>query len=149
MSKVIEGTIRSESGFYVGDICYAMRRDLYHDYWGSKLGFESGIHTIPEIGFAFAVDNTAYGDGTYRGSDGFEYSVDAGVIGVVPLELATRRQYEDEDGRVFAQAGNATFRAEGGVFDIMLPDGTAIHIDTTNEYDEEDDDEDWRDEYAY
>lgn len=146
MSNVIEGTVRSESGFYVGDICYAMRDDLYHDFWGGKLGFRSGIHTIPEIGFAFAVDGTAYGDGSYIGSDGFDYGVDAGVIGVVPLELAAEDLY---GGRVFVQAGSASFRAEDGVFDITLPDGTAIHIDTTQEAEEEEDDEDWRAEYAY
>lgn len=31
---------------------------------------------------------TAFGDGAYEGNDGFRYGVDAGLLGVVPVEVA-------------------------------------------------------------
>lgn len=31
---MIKGTIKSDKGFYVGDICYALAEDVYHGVWG-------------------------------------------------------------------------------------------------------------------
>ena len=126
MANKIEGTISSNKGFYIGDICYALSDSIYDDVWGGS-GYEDGIHSVPESGYSFAVAGTAYGDGEYEDHQGRRYGVDAGNIGLVPEELA-----EDTDGgHYFEGGGEATFTAEDGVFEITLPSGEVVIIDTT------------------
>ena len=90
---------------------------------------------------AFVVGYTAYGDGVYEDQNGMMYPVDAGVIGLVPLEIVDEENWELAD----MIPGTAEFTCEDGVFDITLPDGTYIHIDTKDEerqytYEDEEDD---------
>jgi hypothetical protein len=70
--------------YYVGDICYALDDKVYDRVFGGE-DYESGCYTC-EDGF-FMVANTAYGDGSYKGTNGKEYAVDAGVIGIVSEKL--------------------------------------------------------------
>ena len=79
--------IKSDIGFYVGDICYVLADELYHKVWGGIYEYQDCVVKDPKTGLHFAVAGTAWGDGGYIGSDGVEYSVDAGVIGLVPIEL--------------------------------------------------------------
>ena len=132
----ITGTVKSNKGFYVGDICYALCDSIYHGVWGG-VDYSDGIYEDPETGLSFAVASTAYGDGTYEDDYGRTYGVDAGVIGLVPGELAEKGT---DGGHYFPGAGEATFTACGGVFDITLPSGETIHINTD---DYEDEDEEW------
>jgi len=74
-------------GIYVlGDPCYTVPDKDWHkllkscDYFNTPIGEVNG-HKI--LGFS-----TMYGDGTYRGSDGKSYPVDAGLIGLVPYVYA-------------------------------------------------------------
>ena len=139
METTIIGKVKSEKGFYVGDICYALSEIIYHDVWGGA-NYADGIYEEPETGLSFAVARTAYGDGTYYDDGGHSYPVDAGCIGIVPLELCERGT---GGGQVFDTPGEADFEACEGVFDITLPNRDTIHINTD---DEEDEDEDWCDE---
>lgn len=130
------GTITSKKGFYVGDICYAMYHELYDEFWGDQCGYDDGIHTIPDdsivpgtAGFKFAVASTAWGDGTYKDDDGRKYPVDAGVIGVLPLELVNFNNYTD-GGHIFELPGSCMFEADDGKFTISLPNAEIIRIDT-------------------
>lgn len=123
--------IESDRGFYVGDICYVLEDDVYHGVWGAS-HYEDGVWRDPKTGYSFAVAGTAFGDGTYYDSEGHEYGVDAGVIGIVPLELVGKPGGLD-DGRVIECAGCAGFDAKGGVFDIGFPNGEYIVIDTNEE----------------
>ena len=132
------GTIASKKGFYVGDICYSMYHELYDEFWGDQCGYDDGIHTIPDdsivpgtAGFKFAVASTAWGDGTYKDEDGREYPVDAGVIGVLPLELVNFNYYTD-GGHIFELPGSCEFEEYCGIFKIVLPDGEIVKIDTTD-----------------
>lgn len=130
----ITGTVTSEKGFYIGDLCYALNDDTYDEVWGGA-NYEDGIYTEPKTGLAFAVAGTAYGDGTYEDDHLRSYDVDAGNISLVPGELA-----EDTDGgHYFEGAGTATFEAEGGVFTITLPDGQSVYTNTADDLEEEDD----------
>ena len=142
----VEGTIDSEQGFYVGDICYALSNKNYHEEWGKKHGYEKGIYEID--GHKFAVGNTACGDGEYEGTDGYSYSVDAGVIGIMPMELCEKNDTEtlNQLGR-YVKAKRAEFKAEDGMFHIRFDTGETIDIDTQEcideGYDEFDIKEDW------
>ena len=88
---------------FIGDICYALDDEIYHEKWGKGLNWEDGeirTHGNGNCGPVCAVvGSTAYGDGCYKGSDGIEYGVDAGVIGVV--NLAYRRRDEDHSDALF------------------------------------------------
>ena len=134
MKDKITGKIKSEKGFYVGDICYALDDDTYDEVWGGA-NYDDGIYEVPGTGFSFAVAGTAYGDGTYYDDGGHEYSVDAGCIGLVPLELV---EQDTDGGQVFEIPGEAYFEACDGVFEIELPDGDTIIINTRDEEDGED-----------
>lgn len=72
-----------------------------------------------------------YGDGAYEGSNGLVFPVDAGVIGVLPLELCKENRDEYSDcGIIIDESGTVTFESEDGVFEIELPDGNRFTIDT-------------------
>ena len=76
---------------FVGDICYALDRDIYHDLWCNGMNCEEGL-----IGNYAVVADTEYGDGCYDGKE-TAYCVDAGVIGVTDIEhyLDSRHSIED------------------------------------------------------
>lgn len=128
--------IKSKKGFYVGDVCYALDDDIYYGVWG-EWGYCDGKYSVPNTEFAFAVAGTAYGDGEYADQKGRLYGVDAGVIGIVPLELVDPEY--DFGGQIFEGAGDAIFEADKGLFSVTLPSGEVIQINT----DDEDDDEEY------
>ena len=126
---LVAGTILSKRGFYIGDICYVLGHDFYYNVWGNQHGFGDGIFEDSDTSLRFAVAGTAYGDGCYHGSDGSEFSVDAGVIGLVPLELVEKVDGV-EDGKVVNVPGIAYFKSEDGHFEIETPDGKTLFINT-------------------
>lgn len=126
--------IRSNKGFYIGDTSYVLSDDVYQNFWGSKHHLADGLFTVnPIMHLAFAVAatayGTAYGDGFYFDSQGNDYPVSAGNIGLVPLELAAKERGL-RLGQVFLTPGAATFHWFEGVFTIKLPRDQLIRIDT-------------------
>ena len=138
--------IESRKGFYVGDICHVLGDRIYHGIWGAH-GYEDGEWTDPETGLSFAVAGTVYGDGTYFDEVGNEYPVDAGVIGVVPLELV-----EKEDGLKLGTVvyGNtASLEVKNG-WHIIQIDDEFVEINTgEDEYPEDDWHEEEEDDSEY
>lgn len=150
-------TLTSNKGFYIGDICYVLSDEVYHDIWGNQNSYQEGKIQVGD--YAFAVDRTAYGDGTYVDNNGTEYSVDAGVIGCVPFELIDMdKLHESYDPGadpidilnnlgLFVEGSQAEFETDDeGVFNVYVDNQVAIVIDTNHESDYEEDDED-SDEY--
>lgn len=133
---MIKEKISSEKGFYIGDICYALKKEDYRK-WG-EAGYADGKIKIGDA--AFVVASTAYGDGTYYGNNGVDYPVDAGNIGVVPLELVDNLEEKQKELwwnlDIHNTPGELLFKAGNGQFLIVLPNGEEIRIDT-------DDGEDW------
>lgn len=72
--------------YYIGDPCYVMATD--HDKWIDILEacdyFQEPYTDKGQTAVAFS---PAWGDGVYLDQDGREYSVDAGLIGAVPVSL--------------------------------------------------------------
>lgn len=110
MKKLIEsrGEVSFSGGFlanmvYVGDLCYCLNYDVYQEaielanYEGKFDSTASGMH----VEGAFV--STQYGDGDYIGSDGKEYAVDAGIIGIVNITSAAAT--EGEDFKIFSKLG--------------------------------------------
>lgn len=78
--------------YFLGDPCYAVPDELWMPLLESCEFFEgSSFGTVTKDGKNYEVlgFSTAYGDGCYHGSNGFSYWVDAGLIGLTPVELCT------------------------------------------------------------
>ncbi len=127
MNTPVEAQISSEKGFYLGDLCYALDRELYHTVWGGQR-YADGVFTMPN-GWQFAVAHTAEGDGYYEDNQRRGYGVDSGAIGLVPLELLAQ---SGAGGQQFPGGGQARFSAQGGQFAICLPSGEEILLDTNS-----------------
>ena len=77
--------------YAIGDPCYAVPDKDWDgllqscNYFESPIGYvNDGTQKFPVLAFS-----TKWGDGCYRGTDGKEYGVDAGLIGLVPVEIVT------------------------------------------------------------
>jgi hypothetical protein len=121
--------------YYVGDPCYA----IPDEEWGSLLkdtGF-FGLETDNTItnwddglyeyrGYTCFVDGTAYGDGVYCGQNGEEFGVDAGLIGIIPMDAIPN--FDCDGGE------EMTFEKD---FDVWTEDGVfyfdELVIDTKGE----------------
>jgi hypothetical protein len=68
--------------YYIGDVCYALKDILYDTVFGSN-GYANGHYALNDG--VFVVNSTAYGDGSYEGTNGYEYGVDAGIIGIASM----------------------------------------------------------------
>jgi hypothetical protein len=78
-----------EGSYVIGDPCYAVPDKDWDgllqscNYFESPIGYvKDGVQKFPVLAFG-----TKWGDGSYRGTDGRVYDVDAGLIGLVPVEL--------------------------------------------------------------
>ena len=125
--QAVKGKIYSKLGFVITDICYVLSEEHYTNSWGKRHHYSDGVFEIDD--FTFAVGSTAYGDGVYFDNEAHKYPVDAGNIGLVPLELVCKKDGL-QFGTVFGIPGEAEFSCENGVFDIILPNGHEIHINT-------------------
>lgn len=152
-------TLTSNKGFYIGDICYVLSDEVYHDIWGSQNSYQEG--KIQVGNYAFAVDRTAYGDGFYADNNGRNYSVDAGVIGCVPFELIDderlHKGYDPgadsinilNDLGLFVEGSRAEFETDdNGLFTVTVDNHISIVINTNYEAGYEEDDGDSEDDYS-
>lgn len=133
---------------FVGDICYALDRDIYHSVWGDAMDYEDGA-----IKNYAVVAGTEYGDGCYEGNE-TSYSVDAGVIGVTDIEHYMDPKHSVED---LPQLGTVVEIPSGqcevcfdtdtdGTFYITINDidtGKTVFKDTICTGDDKEDWDDW------
>ena len=97
--------------YLIGDPCYAFDNDDPNgDLWNKWLdacweGLDADRTQIMYgrvSTYLIAASGTEHGDGTYYDQDGFEYSVDAGLLGAVPVSALhstypklARKNYDD------------------------------------------------------
>ena len=136
---------------FVGDICYALDRDIYHSVWGDTMDYKDGA-----IKNCAVVAGTEYGDGSYEGNE-TSYSVDAGIIGVTDIEHYMDLKHSVED---LPQLGAVVEIPSGqcevcfdadtdGTFYITINDidtGRTVFKDTICTGDDKEDWDDWDDE---
>lgn len=143
------GTIKSSTGkFYIGDPCYALPDEIYHNIWGDKYDFEDGlIETDTE---AWLVHGTAYGDGCY-GPNG-EYPVDSGTISVIPTSLIDEDKlhgYSMELGQIYSgEEATMNWVGQTGTFQIEIKNPDKYIEIVTGDYPDEDEDS-WDNEEEY
>ena len=150
------GIIRSPK-LFIGDICYALNEDDYQILWGDRLRFNDGRIRNDEEDNEAIVVSTAYGDGSYRGSDGKDYDVDAGNIGVVGSNYFAKDFNEDDDSLgtlIEVPGGDAQVSVsyDNGTIRIVIKDchgGAELYnvsintAESDDEYDDEYDDGPW------
>lgn len=119
----IQGKIKSDIGFYIGDPLYVFTEDQYNEFW-SDAGFDNGI--LPAGELSWAVASASNRDGSHFDNHGREYLCDTASIALIPMELVS---YENEPGHYFICPGTARFIWEDDVFNITLPTGEIIVIE--------------------
>ena len=134
-------TINVKNGFYVGDLCYALSDEVYRGVWGAN-DYEIGKYE--HDGKEFAMVNTAYGDGCYYGSDGFEYPVDAGIIGICDLDLAVKDF--GNLGQIYYYTGEVTIVYDNGTIYVQFGDDTIVIPTDSDDFGYEDEWPDYSDE---
>lgn len=152
---------RKMPGVYIGDPCYILPEDFYNKFWGETHNYEDGAFTTEEGRPVMIVQGTAYGDGCYDGNIhnyainnhcSHDFPVDAGVLAVVNLEFADPEKIKEVEnsglGVIFRTPCDTIILNENeGEFDFFIcANGDYlynIHIDTCDEYSEEDEEEPW------
>lgn len=75
--------------YYIGDCCYVIGDetpafdwvdDFLEQFWVDSENINLGGHQIVAY-------NTSHGDGVYPSNVGFEFPVDAGLIGIIPKDV--------------------------------------------------------------
>ena len=94
--KISKVEVEVPAGRYIlGDPCYAVPEDKWMELLESCNYFENPIGTFSQYtrgdthNYYIVAFSTRWGDGSYRGTDGNVYPVDAGLIGLVPWEAST------------------------------------------------------------
>lgn len=125
-------TIEVPAGRYViGDPCYAISGSKRWSGFGNSCDWFDGS-AIARLGDQWIVGfGTAYGDGLYRGSDGNNYPVDSGLLGLVPVEFADTTQ----DLPIIEMSSSGLCFYDNGVIHLG-----PVKIDT-------DPDDEWEDEW--
>jgi len=72
--------------YFLGDPCYAIDNADWHDFLDRTDFMDSVDDQNGKIAFGFS---TAYGDGTYKASNGYKFGVDSGTIGLVHIDRAS------------------------------------------------------------
>ncbi len=113
----IQGEIKSDIGFYIGDPVYVFSEDDYNTLWGD-VGFNNGIHPAGEL--SWAVASASDRDGSHYDDYGREYVCDTASLALIPMEYVS---VKTELGYFFNCPGTAEFLWEDDVFTITLPTG--------------------------
>jgi hypothetical protein len=110
--------------YYIGDLCYALESEVYDTIFGSLGGYDSGLYQEKGTENFFLVDNTAYGDGLYHGTDGKEFGVDAGIIGICPKALCKQDgnggQFYTFKEPVKCRFGSGKFEFRSGYIHLVI-----------------------------
>jgi hypothetical protein len=132
--------------YYIGDLCYVLG-----DSWIYKKAWDAIDYAVPAFfrsdSGCIVIDRTAHGDGCYSDIDNRFYSVDAGVISIVSIELIenhlkylrtlhnrnTTKPYTmkrlTDGGHVFTFQEEVTINFSKGLFRVWSGD-TRVWIDT-------------------
>ena len=145
--KIRNVEVEVPAGQYVlGDPCYAVPDSNWDEllqscnFFENPIGYiKDGMQQFPVLAFS-----TRWGDGCYKGSDGQNYPVDAGLIGLVPWAVC-KDVIRDDLSEVITFDKPTKCSSNG---DGKLRFGhITIDTDPADEEDEDDEYEDEDDEY--
>lgn len=138
--------------YYIGDPCYVFGEDwndgralFFTGKTDEKLDNAKGMCDVildggdTYRGHKFFAHFTAHGDGSFVGSNGFDFGVDAGLLGAIPLELVTKKEGLTCGVIVSAPRG-LTCSEDNGSFYFEVAGGESIIIETDYQEDDEEND---------
>lgn len=146
--KISKVEVEVPAGKYIlGDPCYAVPDGEWMellescDYFNTPIGTirrspKQGTFNVMET-FKIVAFSTRWGDGCYEGTDGCMYPVDAGLIGLVPVEVVGMESLRSDLCTVITFTTPVKCSSDG---EGKLRFGS-ITIDTDPAQDEEEDDE--------
>jgi len=108
--------------YYISDPCYIIKDEDWYTLLDSCNFFNNPIGDIK--GFKCYASSTAFGDGEYFDQNGNSYSVDSGLIGLVPVD------YTEHNTRSIIISNPSNFGYKDGV--IYLEG--YFYINTDNMY---------------
>jgi hypothetical protein len=124
--------------YYIGDIFPRLKPEIYDELF-IETGHKNGLYKCSEgIILVSEIAPTNGYEGTYRGSDDFEYVVNSGSIGIVNIELI--KQESCLDGQLYNFPDGVNVIMDSGRFTFET-DKFVLHIDTLMEGPEDDIDE--------
>ena len=126
--------------YYIGDPCYVIAEDRWSDFCDASYPPGAGVNArgiaVTEFdGHPMYAHGTAYGDGSYLGSDGVSYGVDAGMLSVVPIALVSDMSEAKRLGSIVTF--NHDFKADRDDEYIFHFDDIDIPTGDTDEEDDE------------
>ena len=135
MKERIYTRLRSDKGFYVGELLYAMGDEDYDGDWQSDHSDIEGVHRLR--GHTFALACIGDSDRTYTDSKGRTYEVESGHIGILPLELCEKSMEEMQSKGQIVNTQLAFFDANKGVVNVVFNNGECIVIEENMDYNRE------------
>ena len=123
--------------YYIGDPCYVVEKQ---DKWMELLEKTNYFKNEEQEykGYPILAGSTAYGDGVYGDNEGRIYCVDAGLIGIMPIECIDKKHDNIEDlGNIVEFEDDFDVSIEDGVFEFGN-----ILINTIWDEDEDEDEDD-------
>jgi hypothetical protein len=120
----------SKGTYYIGDPCYVVSDDNWDKLLDNTDFFQNEDQSYK--GYQILAGDTAYGDGTYTDNYRREYGVDAGLIGIFPIEAVDNKYGNVEElGSIVEFEEDFVVEINNGVFKF----GNII----INTFDEDDD----------
>ena len=134
------------SGKYIiGDLCYVLSSEEWDEVCNLTIKnhiCKSGEFTLRD-GRKFAMYQTMHGDGGYKGTDEFEYSVDSGSLGCILVQDASPEVVQNVINDGLCSVVQFSDEFSTGCTDGVIIFGH-ISIDTDEDEDDDDDEEyDW------
>lgn len=121
--------------YYIGDLCYALKDQLYDTVFGPSYDIGYFSTSKPEEVFMMG---GPFDDGTYRGTNGKQFEVDSGTIGIASLSTLEPDKAPYYGGHMY------TFKSpvhvnltKGGNFTFYGENHTDPHLKITIHEDEE------------
>jgi len=137
--------------YYIGDPCYAVKDENWSDVIESTGCFGYEFKDIQKWNGLFKyngeycfADGTKYGDGCFQDNYGREYGVDAGLIGIMPLEVCDGDSMNG--GQIVDFENDFMVWSDDGEFhfgDVVIQTRDEEEDEEWEDDEEEDDDEDW------
>ena len=139
---------------FIGDPCYVLHTIEAGGAYNDELWVNSFCEALGKaeeqedfdghltyMGHQIFVHSTAFGDGSYEGSDGRSYPVDAGIIGAIPFELieasVVQDKLNDRSVRAVSMTADQLSKADyyDGTFTFHTSQGSLeIETDPEEEY---------------
>ena len=130
--------------YYLGDPSYVLNNILYYEILGDIYHFKNGKYDLLNNDKFIVMHNTSNGDGIYYDTKNRRYSVESGLIALVPVTLIDNENISNAKkfGSIFNFEKIIEFTYHKGFFTIKSGK-YIIEINTINkdEYDSDSDDD--------